>query len=148
MTDQLIQTSRSSEETKLKVLLVEDSFAVAQSFVFLMEDSGWQIVGPAPTIEKALDLISKNTIDLAVLDVNLQGQIITPVAEKLQSIGIPFLFLTGYGDTDDMLPPPLNQHPMLYKPVDEQTLIQAVTQLIHQAKANQPQDPSDASSAS
>ena len=140
MSDSLIHSSRSSEENLLKVLLVEDSFAVAQSFVFLMEDSGWQIVGPAPTIDKALDLIDQTPIDIAVLDVNLQGQIITPVAQKLQSLGIPFLFLTGYGDTDDMLPSHLNAYPMLYKPVDEQILVRTVTQLRDQANAQEGSD--------
>ncbi|MBL4701543.1 MAG: response regulator [Phycisphaeraceae bacterium] len=119
-----------NEPDALKVLLVEDSYAVAQSFIFLMEDHGWHIVGPAPTITQSIELIEQHPIDVAVLDINLQGSVITPVADLLQNKSIPFVYLTGYANIDDILPDHLKQHPILLKPIDVESLIQTIKQLV------------------
>jgi CheY-like chemotaxis protein len=125
------KNTESGTPDTLRVLLVEDSFAVAQSFSFMMEEYGWSIIGPAPSVEVAIDLIERHTIDVAVLDINLRGVIVTPVAQRLTEMGIAFLFLTGYGDTDDMLPAQFKDAPMLLKPVDETDLIQTVQALLN-----------------
>lgn len=130
MPHSLNDNSQSGTTGHLNVLLVEDSFAVAQSFTFLMEEYGWRIIGPAPTVEAALKLIDQYAIDVAVLDINLQGIVVTPVAVKLQGKRIPFVFLTGYGSTDDMLPQKFGNDPILLKPVDEQELLNTVNNLV------------------
>lgn len=123
--------SDNIQPAALKVLLVEDSFAVAQSFTFLMEDHGWDIIGPASTLSHAIDLIHTRDIDVAVLDINIQGKIVTPVAQLLLEKKVPFVFLSGYGNMDDMIPKPFKTCPMLLKPVDESALLQTVEQLVH-----------------
>ncbi|HAI13772.1 MAG TPA: hypothetical protein DCM28_18845 [Phycisphaerales bacterium] len=130
MTQSLNNNINTHPTGRLNVLLVEDSFAVAQSFTFLMEEYGWHIIGPAPTVEAALELIDKQKIDTAVLDINLQGQVVTPVAEKLQNRQIPFIFLTGYGSTETMLPESLRDLPTLLKPVNEQDLLNTIDHLL------------------
>ena len=80
-----------------------------------------------------------STIDVAVLDINLQGHSVAPVAQKLREMSIPFVFLTGYGDADAMLPAHFDEYPTLLKPVSEEELIAKVNALI---KSNgNPSDP-------
>lgn len=132
MTQSLNDNSASPSVEPFNVLLVEDSFAVAQSFVFLMETYGWRIIGPAPTVQAAIKLIDQHTINAAVLDINLQGNVVTPVAEKLAEKQVPFAFLTGYGSTEAMLPDRFRNRPILLKPVNEEELINTVTGMIRQ----------------
>ncbi len=132
MTQSIDHLVRSDDQTRLNVLLVEDSYPVAQSFTFLMEEYDWDIIGPAPTIDAAMKLVEQfaSTIDVAVLDINLQGHSVAPVAQKLRELSIPFVFLTGYGDADAMLPAHFEEYPTLLKPVREEELIEKVNALI------------------
>jgi DNA-binding LytR/AlgR family response regulator len=97
-----------------------------------MEEYGWDIIGPAPTLDAALKIIQQHaqTIDVAVLDINIQGYPVTPVAMQLQELNIPFVFLTGYGDADAMLPAQFEHHPTLLKPVRDVELLETVNKLI------------------
>jgi CheY-like chemotaxis protein len=81
-----------------RVLVVEDEALVAILIENLLEDCECTIVGPCGTIESALAAVRTETFDLAVLDVNLHGVRVYPVAELLAERNIPFLFLSGYGD--------------------------------------------------
>jgi CheY-like chemotaxis protein len=86
-----------------RVLIVEDEALVAMLIEGFLEECECTIVGPCGTVEKALEAVQTGTFDLAVLDVNLRGQKVYPVAEILSERHIPFLFLSGYGD--DAIPP-------------------------------------------
>ena len=80
-----------------RVLIVEDAVLLALELETGLSDAGAQIVGPAYELEEALALLDQE-IDAAVLDANLNGHSVTPVAEALAARGIPFVFATGYGD--------------------------------------------------
>jgi CheY-like chemotaxis protein len=81
-----------------RVLLVEDEALVAMLIEDQLVDLGFEIVGPAATALQAIELCEKERIDGAVLDINLGGgQRSDPVAELLMDRGIPFVFVTGYG---------------------------------------------------
>jgi CheY-like chemotaxis protein len=80
-----------------KVLLAEDEMLVAWLFVDMLDDLGRAIVGPASSVDQALAMIDTEAIDVAVLDVNLNGQMSYPIAEALAGRGVPFIFSTGYG---------------------------------------------------
>lgn len=67
-----------------------------------LTDAGFEVVGLATSVAKALTLIAKTGCDAAVLDVNLGGETCEPVAEKLRASGTPFVVLTGYS-TDNLL---------------------------------------------
>jgi DNA-binding response OmpR family regulator len=81
-----------------RVLVVEDEALIAVMVEDMLLDMGSEVVGPAATIEQALDLARREAIDAAVLDVNVRGERIDPVAEALMARGVPVLFATGYGE--------------------------------------------------
>jgi CheY-like chemotaxis protein len=90
--------------TSLKVLVVEDEALVSMLVEDMLTDLGCTIVGPAAEIEEALRLANSADIDAALLDVNLGGRPIFPVADALKARGVPFAFASGYGEaglTDD-----------------------------------------------
>jgi CheY-like chemotaxis protein len=81
------------------VLVVEDELLVALLIVDLLSDEGCTILGPYSTLRTALKAARTEAFDLAVLDVNLAGETVYPVAEALTERKIPFMLLTGYGET-------------------------------------------------
>jgi CheY-like chemotaxis protein len=82
----------------LRVLMVEDEMMLAMSLEDLLELVECKVV-KAPSVKKALALIDKEEIDGALLDVNLRGGRVYPVAEELAQRDIPFVFMTGYDET-------------------------------------------------
>lgn len=78
------------------VLLVEDTLLAAMEIEAILAETGCNVVGPARDIEEAMDLLRKERVDGAVLDIDLDGQPVFPLATVLQQRGIPFFFLTGY----------------------------------------------------
>lgn len=82
-----------------RVLIVEDESLVAMLLETILEDMGCVPVGPAATIEEGLAMAGdESVLDAALLDVNVAGQQIFPVAELLRARGVPFVFSTGYGE--------------------------------------------------
>ena len=80
-----------------RILVVEDEYMIADAMQRGLEDEGIIVVGPAPSVRKALRLLDAAAdLDGAVLDINLGDEQIFPVADALQARGIPFLFTTGY----------------------------------------------------
>lgn len=78
------------------VLVVEDEMMVAWMLEDQLAELGCTVVGPAATIAQALAMIDAETIDIALLDVNLNGEMSYPVADALTQRGVPFVFSTGY----------------------------------------------------
>jgi len=82
----------------LRVLVVEDEMMVSMLIEDMLTDLGCVVVGPASRLDEAIELAGRAEIDCAVLDVNLGGQPIFPLADLLRAKGAPFAFATGYGD--------------------------------------------------
>jgi CheY-like chemotaxis protein len=82
----------------LKVLVVEDEALVSMLVEDMLTDLGCLVVGPAAELEEALRLATTGEIDAALLDVNLGGRPIFPVADALRERGVPFAFASGYGE--------------------------------------------------
>lgn len=81
---------------RLRLLIVEDEPMVAKVIEDIIDDAGWQIVGPAPSVGVALELLQNTRIDGAVLDLNLgNGEVSLPVAKLLRDRGVPFFFASG-----------------------------------------------------
>ncbi|THD83312.1 MAG: response regulator [Phenylobacterium sp.] len=82
----------------LRVLVVEDEMMVSMLIEDMLEELGCLVVGPASRLDEAMELAKDAEMDCAVLDVNLGGQPIFPLADVLRERGLPFAFATGYGD--------------------------------------------------
>ena len=111
-----------------RILVVEDEVIVAMLIEDILSDQGATIVGPAARVAKALELLDDGPLDGAVLDVNLAGEMTTPVAEELRRRGIPFAFATGYGAAG--LPEGFAGQPLLQKPFQEHDLNRVMAEVI------------------
>ena len=90
--------SDATDLSGLRVLVVEDEMMVSMLIEDMLSDLGCTVVGPASRLDEAIELARTAEIDCAVLDVNLGGQPIVPLADILREKGAPFAFATGYGD--------------------------------------------------
>ncbi|MGZ9114289.1 MAG: response regulator [Brevundimonas sp.] len=89
----------SAPLTGRRVLVVEDESLVAMLLETILEDMGCTPVGPAANIDDGLALATDGELlDAALLDVNVAGRQVFPVAEALKARGVPFVFSTGYGE--------------------------------------------------
>src|SRR3954453_11157705 len=80
-----------------RILLVEDEYFIADDMAQSFREHGIEVVGPAASVADALDLIrDTERLDGAVLDINLRGEMVFPVADALETRNVPFLFATGY----------------------------------------------------
>jgi CheY-like chemotaxis protein len=111
----------------LRVLVVEDEMMVSMLIEDMLTDLGCSVVGPAARLDEAIELAKASEIDCAVLDVNLGGQPIFPLADILRELGCPFAFATGYGDAG--LREADRGAPVLQKPFREGDLARVLGEL-------------------
>jgi PAS domain S-box-containing protein len=111
----------------LRVLIVEDAALLAMELDSALTDAGAQTVGPAYELAEALELVEQ-PLDAAVLDANLNGHMVTPAAERLKALGVPFLFATGYGEAAGA--PTGFGAPIVRKPYEVGAVVAAVAQLV------------------
>ena len=103
-----------------RILVVEDEPLVAMNLSKSLAELGFSVVGPYSTLAKAATAAVETEVDAALLDVNLSGETVYPVAEILASKNVPFAFISGYGT--EALPGKYANAPVLQKPVDQRTL--------------------------
>jgi len=85
-----------------RVLVVEDEYLLANRIAGEFTKLGVETIGPANTVERALDLVKHGGhLDGAVLDIKVRGDMVFPVAEALRARGVPFVFATGYDQAGD-----------------------------------------------
>jgi CheY-like chemotaxis protein len=112
-----------------KVLVVEDEMMIAMLIEDILEEFGCELVGPATNVPRALELIEKESVDVAVLDLNLDGQDTYAIAGALQRKNVPFIFATGYGST--VLRQEYGNRPVLQKPFQARDLETALTEALN-----------------
>ncbi len=117
----------------LRVLVVEDEMMVSMLIEDMLADLGCTIVGPASRLHEAMRLATEAELDCAVLDVNIGGQPIFPLADVLREKGAPFAFATGYGDAG--LRDSDKGSPVLQKPFREGDLARVLSELKAGARA-------------
>ena len=115
---------RTRRPPGLRVLVVEDQFLVAEDISTLLEGLGCTVVGPHGRLATALPAAATETLDAAILDVNLDDGIVDPVAVELARRDIPFLFVTGYVRQD--LSTQFRDRPVLAKPFSTQDVEAAI----------------------
>lgn len=111
----------SLELKGLRILVVEDTLLVAELIASALGDCGCAVVGPAGHLARGLSLATSERLDGAFLDVDLGGESCVPIAEALDTRGVPYVFITGYDDLG-RLPAEYQARPRLSKPFDPDQL--------------------------
>jgi len=117
----------------LRALIVEDESLLALSLEDDLLSAGCSILGPFANLSTATEALNKSQFDLALLDVNLNGEMVYPLADELTQRAIPFVLLTGYLSTD--LPERFRQQPQVTKPYETAALFAAISQAISQTRS-------------
>jgi DNA-binding response OmpR family regulator len=112
----------------MRILIVEDEYYLAEDLALALAARGAEVVGPVGTLAEAGKLICSERIDLAVLDMNLRGEMSFAIADRLDAIGIPYVIATGY-DADG-LPERFRGRPRLEKPFHPERLADLVQTLV------------------
>jgi CheY-like chemotaxis protein len=99
-----------------RILVVEDEYMLAEALAEALIALGVQVVGPVGGLDEALALATASELDGAILDINLGGETVFPLADALAARGVPYVFATGYGR--ESIPAPYREAPILSKPVD------------------------------
>jgi CheY-like chemotaxis protein len=97
-----------------RILVVEDEFLIRMLLEDMLEELGYAVAGVAGRLDEATEMANSGAFDVAILDVNLDGEDVFPVADILAKRGVPFVFVTGYGGRG--LPEPYCSRLTLQKP--------------------------------
>ena len=119
----------TTELEGVRVLVVEDEFLVATLIEDMLRSAGCVVSGPIPRLAEALDAVDRGPYDAAILDVNLGGERVDPVAQALSCRNVPFAFVTGY--SIGSLPGEHAERPCLRKPFKITDLLSTVSNLVH-----------------
>jgi DNA-binding response OmpR family regulator len=118
----------------LRVIIIEDEALVVMLLEDMLTQIGCRVVGLASHLDKAVELAGSADADLAILDVNLDGQQAYPVAERLAARGVPFVFATGYGRGHGF-----GDRPALQKPFRLEDLRRVIAEAMCGAEAANPE---------
>jgi CheY-like chemotaxis protein len=97
-----------------RILIIEDSPVVGPYTADVLEELGCQVVGPAPNMAAAREMIDNEQFDAAVMDIHIRGERVFTLCEVLESLGIPFVLSSGYADWT--MPEKWQDRPRLQKP--------------------------------
>jgi len=114
-----------------RILVVEDETMIAMLIEDFLCDMGCTVVGPVARVEHALEALTVEDIDGAVLDVNLDGQSSYQIADELAARLLPFIFVTGYGGQG--IAPAYRDRPVVQKPFTHEMLEQALAKFMSHA---------------
>ena len=106
------------------VFLVEDEVMIRMMVADMLDELGYTIAAEAGEIGEALKLAQSTEFDIAILDVNVNGKVISPVAELIKARNRPFIFATGYGSQG--LPEEYRDRPALQKPFQLESLAKMI----------------------
>ena len=108
-----------------RILVVEDEYAIAGAVAEVLAEAGAEVLGPVPTVARALRLATApGRLDAALLDVNLRGEAIWPVVDALRARGVPMVLTTGY--SSDAIPQAYACLPRCEKPATGRDLVRSL----------------------
>jgi CheY-like chemotaxis protein len=119
--------------TGVRVLVVEDEAAISMLLEDMLLDFGCSVVGPAARLSTALEMASQEIFEVAILDVNVAGEPIYPVAEAIAQRDLPLVFSTGYGGAG--IREPFRDRPVVQKPFSQADLKRTLIGAIRAARA-------------
>jgi CheY-like chemotaxis protein len=117
---QAVALPREIRLTGNRIMVVEDEALVAMSLCQSLDELGFEVIGPFSRIADAIVALKNHRVDAAVLDVNLGGELVYPLAEALVADQVPFIFVTGYGT--DEIEQRFARTPVLQKPIERDAL--------------------------
>ena len=115
------------------VFLVEDEVMIRMMVADMLRELGYRVTAEAGEIDEAMKLAETADFDFALLDVNVNGKVISPVADLIKARNRPFIFATGYGLSG--LPAEYRDRPVLRKPFQLETLAQVIDSTLKNAAA-------------
>jgi DNA-binding response OmpR family regulator len=115
----------------MRILVAEDEFLVGIQLEEDLRSAGCSIIGPFRMLEMATQASRRERFDLAILDVNLNGNMVYPLADELLARGVPLIFLSGYISAN--LPERFRQSPQIAKPHDPAALLKEVRAAVQKA---------------
>jgi PAS domain S-box-containing protein len=115
------ETSNEFRVSGNRIMVVEDEALVAMALGELLNEMGYSVIGPFSRISEAIITLRSGRIDAAVLDINLGGEVVYPLADILMADGVPFIFVTGYSDEE--IEHRFSNVPVLQKPIERDALI-------------------------
>jgi CheY-like chemotaxis protein len=113
----------------MRILVAEDEFFIALVVEETLQNLGCTVLGPFSDLAQATEVATRESVDAAILDINLGGEMVYPLAEHLHRLGVPFVFTTGYAVAD--LPERFRVFECLRKPIDATTLTRAVHHMLN-----------------
>src|SRR5262245_55786195 len=120
---------RTMTARSASILVVEDEALIRLMLVEMLEaDLGHRVVAEAGSVSEGESLVENTEFDLAILDINLCGWNVLPVAQAIEKRGVPFLFVSGYKRTD--LPAPFRDRLLVEKPVEISKLKAAISTVL------------------
>jgi len=118
----------SESKTTPRILVVEDEYLIRMLLEDMLTDLGYEIAAAVGSIKEARELAATADFNAAILDVNLGGEEVFPIAEILAKRGLPFVFVSGYGENS--LPEPYRGRPSLQKPFQAEQLERSLAGLL------------------
>src|SRR5690242_259981 len=112
----------------LRVLVVEDEALIAMMLEDMLVGFGCVVVGPIARLAQAVSAARGHELDCAVLDINLNGEVVLPVADALEGRGVPFVFVSGYGSIG--ADRRFAGRPFVRKPFKRDEIARALAQLV------------------
>jgi CheY-like chemotaxis protein len=110
-----------------RILVIEDSPVVGPFTVDMLGELGCEVLGPAPNMASARELMEAGGFDGALVDVHIRGERVFPLCEMLEAKGVPFVFTSGYADWQ--MPEKWQERPRLQKPYTLDQIEQALRAL-------------------
>lgn len=107
-----------------RVLIVEDEYLLANETRRRLVKLGAIVIGPTARVDQALELIQDEDVDAAILDVHLDGEMVFPVAERLDELKIPYVFATGYDPS--IIPARFTGFVLCEKPIEIERIARAL----------------------
>jgi CheY-like chemotaxis protein len=128
-------TNENSAMSSLQILVVEDESMVAMMIEDMLEDLGHKVIATSGRMPDASKLVADASADLAILDVNLNGEETYPLADSLAARAIPFIFATGYGSSG--IKAEWSGVPVLQKPFQSRELAEAINRAVQRRSSRQ-----------
>ena len=120
-------SGNKADLTGRRILVIEDSPVVGPFTVDMLDDLGCAVVGPAPNMAAARELVEAGEFDAALVDIHIRGERVFPLCEMLDARALPFVFTSGYADRQ--MPEKWQDRPRLQKPYTIDQIRQALSAL-------------------